>query len=157
VPGVIGRVGTLLGQAGVNIANMTVSRTRRGGKALMVLTVDSMPPAELVERIRAEGFDDARLDTLFLALPVSWKGTLIQYAGRLHRLHPAKQEVRIFDYVDREVPVLLRMFQKRLRGYRGLGYARGEAPLGLGEPGDAIVVEYDEEVLRSLKKRDDFL
>jgi D-3-phosphoglycerate dehydrogenase / 2-oxoglutarate reductase len=61
VPGVIGRVGTLFGQAGVNIANMTVSRTRRGEKALMVLTVDSMPPAELVERIRAEGFDDARV------------------------------------------------------------------------------------------------
>ncbi len=97
-------------------------------------------------RYIGEGFDDARLDTLFLALPVSWKGTLIQYAGRLHRLHPAKQEVRIFDYVDREVPMLLRMFQKRLRGYRGLGYARGEAPLGLGEPGDELVVEYDEEV-----------
>jgi D-3-phosphoglycerate dehydrogenase len=61
VPGVIGRVGTLFGEAGVNIANMTVSRTRRGEKALMVLTVDSMPPAELVERIRAEGFDDARV------------------------------------------------------------------------------------------------
>src|SRR5207244_11881581 len=105
-------------------------------------------------RYIGEGFDDARLDTLFLALPVSWKGTLIQYAGRLHRLHPAKQEVRIFDYVDREVPVLLRMFQKRLRGYRGIDYARREAPLGLGEPGDDIVVEYDEEVLRSLKQRD---
>jgi D-3-phosphoglycerate dehydrogenase len=61
VPGVIGRVGTVFGEAGVNIANMTVSRTRRGEKALMVLTVDSMPPAELVERIRAEGFDDARV------------------------------------------------------------------------------------------------
>jgi superfamily II DNA or RNA helicase len=107
-------------------------------------------------RYIGEGFDDARLDTLFLALPVSWKGTLIQYAGRLHRLHPAKQEVRIFDYVDREVHVLWRMFQKRLRGYRGLGYARGEAPLGLGEPRDDLVVEYDEEVLRSLKERDVF-
>ncbi|MBX5474812.1 MAG: phosphoglycerate dehydrogenase [Thermoleophilia bacterium] len=61
VPGVIGRVGTLFGEAGVNIANMTVSRTRRGGKALMALTVDSPPPPELVERIRAEGFDDARV------------------------------------------------------------------------------------------------
>jgi len=61
VPGVIGRVGTLFGEAGVNIANMTVSRTRRGEKALMVLTVDSMPPDELVERIHAEGFDDARV------------------------------------------------------------------------------------------------
>jgi D-3-phosphoglycerate dehydrogenase len=61
VPGVIGRVGTLFGDAGVNIANMTVSRTRRGGKALMVLSVDSHPPSALVERIHAEGFDDARV------------------------------------------------------------------------------------------------
>jgi D-3-phosphoglycerate dehydrogenase len=61
VPGVIGRVGTLFGNAGVNIANMTVSRTRRGDKALMVLTVDSTPPPELVQRIHAEGFDDARV------------------------------------------------------------------------------------------------
>jgi D-3-phosphoglycerate dehydrogenase len=61
VPGVIGRVGTLFGDAGVNIANMAVSRSRRGGKALMVLSVDTRPPAELVERIRAEGFDDARV------------------------------------------------------------------------------------------------
>jgi superfamily II DNA or RNA helicase len=106
-------------------------------------------------RYIGEGFDDARLDTLFLALPVSWKGTLIQYTGRLHRLHPAKKEVRIFDYVDREVPILLRMFEKRLRGYRGIGYARGEAPLGYGEPGDETVVEYDEEVLRSLKEMDE--
>jgi len=61
VPGVIGRVGTLFGEAGVNIANMTVSRSRRGGKALMVLSVDSPPPPELVERFRSEGFDDARV------------------------------------------------------------------------------------------------
>jgi superfamily II DNA or RNA helicase len=108
-------------------------------------------------RYIGEGFDDARLDTLFLALPVSWKGTLIQYAGRLHRLHQAKQEVRIFDYVDREVPMLLRMFQKRLRGYRGLGYARSEAPLGFGDAGNDLVVEYNDETLRSIKERDDFL
>jgi hypothetical protein len=67
-------------------------------------------------RYIGEGFDDARLDTLFLAMPVSWEGTLVQYTGRLHRLHPGKNEVRIFDYVDREVPMLLRMFEKRLRG-----------------------------------------
>jgi superfamily II DNA or RNA helicase len=107
-------------------------------------------------RYIGEGFDDARLDTLFLALPVSWKGTLIQYTGRLHRLHPGKTEVRIFDYVDREVPMLLRMFEKRLRGYRAIGYARGEAPLGRAEAGDEIVVEYDEDVLQSLRKIDDF-
>ena len=78
--------------------------------------------------------DDARLDTLFLAVPVSWKGTLVQHTGRLHRLHPGKKEVQIYDYVDREVPMLLRMFEKRLRTYRAIGYARGEAPLGLAEP-----------------------
>jgi superfamily II DNA or RNA helicase len=95
-------------------------------------------------RYIGEGFDDARLDTLFLTLPVSWKGTLIQYAGRLHRLHPAKREVQIYDYVDRQVPMLFRMFAKRLRGYRGIGYARGEAPLGI-EPPTEITVEYDAE------------
>ena len=73
-------------------------------------------------RYIGEGFDDARLDTLFLSLPVSWKGTLIQYAGRLHRLHPGKREVRIVDYVDGKVPMLDRMFEKRLRGYRAMGY-----------------------------------
>ena len=64
VPGVIGRVGTLFGEAGVNIANMAVSRTRRGGKALMALSVDSEAPSDLVERVRAEGFDDARFISL---------------------------------------------------------------------------------------------
>jgi D-3-phosphoglycerate dehydrogenase len=64
VPGVIGRVGTLFGEAGVNIANMAVSRTRRGGKALMALSLDSPPPEELVARIREQGFDDARLISL---------------------------------------------------------------------------------------------
>ena len=100
-------------------------------------------------RYVGEGFDDARLDTLFLALPVAWKGTIVQYAGRLHRLHPGKREVRIFDYVDREVPMLLRMFDKRLRGYRAIGYARGEAPLGYADPGDDRTLEYDD-VLRTL-------
>jgi D-3-phosphoglycerate dehydrogenase len=64
VPGVIGRVGTLFGEAGVNIANMAVSRTRRGGKALMALSLDSPPPPELVEALGAQGFDDARLISL---------------------------------------------------------------------------------------------
>ena len=64
VPGVIGRVGTLFGEAGVNIANMAVSRTRRGGKALMALSIDTEPPPELVETIRAQGFDDARVISL---------------------------------------------------------------------------------------------
>jgi superfamily II DNA or RNA helicase len=98
-------------------------------------------------RYIGEGFDDARLDTLFLALPVSWKGTLLQYAGRLHRLHPRKSEVRIFDYVDTEVPMLRRMFEKRLKGYRAIGYARDEAPLGYEEPKEDPVVVWDEDAV----------
>ncbi|MBN4066772.1 DEAD/DEAH box helicase [Simkania negevensis] len=73
-------------------------------------------------RYLGEGFDYARLDTLFLAMPVSWKGTLAQYAGRLHRLHQTKSEVVIFDYIDYEVPMLGRMWEKRLKGYTALGY-----------------------------------
>ena len=74
-------------------------------------------------RYIGEGFDDARLDTLFLTMPIAWRGTLAQYAGRLHRLHPAKREVIVYDYVDDFVPVLARMGDKRLRGYDSLGYS----------------------------------
>ena len=77
-------------------------------------------------RFIGEGFDDARLDTLFLAMPVSWKGTLVQYAGRLHRKYHAKTEVRVMDYVDSNVPMLARMFEKRMRGYRAMGYSVGD-------------------------------
>jgi superfamily II DNA or RNA helicase len=69
-----------------------------------------------------EGFDEPRLDTLFLTMPISWKGTLQQYAGRLHRLHENKKEVRIYDYVDIQVNMLERMYQRRLNGYASMGY-----------------------------------
>ena len=69
-----------------------------------------------------EGFDDPRLDTLFLTLPVSWRGTIAQYAGRLHRLYDSKREVRIYDYADLNVPMLARMFDRRCRGYEAVGY-----------------------------------
>jgi superfamily II DNA or RNA helicase len=99
-------------------------------------------------RYVGEGFDDARMDTLFLAMPVSWKGTLVQYSGRLHRLHFRKTEVRIFDYVDREVPLLLRMFEKRLRTYRAIGYARGMAPFGYEEPARTAVADQQRVLLQ---------
>ena len=83
-------------------------------------------------------------------MPVSWKGTIVQYAGRLHRLHPTKKEVRIFDYVDRNVPMLQRMFDRRLRGYRALGYVRDETPPERGQVEDVPVLELDVEVLRRL-------
>jgi superfamily II DNA or RNA helicase len=72
-----------------------------------------------------EGFDDPRLDTLFLTMPVSWKGTLQQYVGRLQRLHHGKTIVRVYDYVDGQIPVLARMFARRLRGYKAIGYQLG--------------------------------
>ncbi|HSE37697.1 MAG TPA: DEAD/DEAH box helicase family protein, partial [Blastocatellia bacterium] len=73
-------------------------------------------------RYIGEGFDDARLDTLFLAMPISWRGTLQQYVGRLHRLHENKHVVRVYDYVDACVPVLNRMYEKRLKAYTVVGY-----------------------------------
>jgi superfamily II DNA or RNA helicase len=77
-------------------------------------------------RYLGEGFDDDRLDTLLLAMPISWKGTLAQYAGRLNRTRHGKHEVTIYDYADLEVPMLRRMFQRRLRGYKQLGYVTHE-------------------------------
>lgn len=78
-------------------------------------------------RYLGEGFDDARLDTLFLTMPISWRGTLAQYAGRLHRLHHAKREVRVYDYVDVSEPMLEKMAGKRVAGYRSLGYVTTDA------------------------------
>src|SRR6202046_2205148 len=69
-----------------------------------------------------EGFDDARLDTLFLAMPISWRGTLQQYVGRLHRLHDDKRVVEVYDYVDANVRMLARMYDRRLKGYGDMGY-----------------------------------
>jgi superfamily II DNA or RNA helicase len=74
-------------------------------------------------RYIGEGFDDPRLDTLLLTMPIAWKGTVVQYAGRLHRAHPAKRDARIYDYVDSDVPVLRRMYGKRLRAYQKMGYS----------------------------------
>ncbi|MGQ0671504.1 MAG: TOTE conflict system archaeo-eukaryotic primase domain-containing protein [Hyphomicrobium sp.] len=73
-------------------------------------------------RYLGEGFDDPSLDTLFLTMPISWRGTLAQYVGRLHREHHAKREVIVYDYVDSYVTMLARMALKRQSGYRSLGY-----------------------------------
>ncbi|MGD2123675.1 MAG: DEAD/DEAH box helicase family protein [Gemmatimonadota bacterium] len=100
-------------------------------------------------RFIGEGFDDPRLDTLFLALPIAWKGTLVQYAGRLHRRHQGKTEVRIYDYVDEAVPVLDRMFEKRLRGYRAMGYEIDRSDSSSGSAGREYVIEYEEDGTKS--------
>ncbi|WP_407701347.1 DEAD/DEAH box helicase [Virgibacillus senegalensis] len=69
-----------------------------------------------------EGFDNARLDTLFLAMPIAWKGTLQQYVGRLHRVHTNKNVVKVYDYVDYQVPELQTMYEKRKQGYKSMNY-----------------------------------
>ncbi len=79
-------------------------------------------------KLVGEGFDHPPLDTLVLALPISWRGTLQQYAGRLHREHATKADVRILDFVDTGHPILVRMWEKRSRGYRAMGYRIAEAP-----------------------------
>ncbi len=78
-------------------------------------------------RFIGEGFDEPRLDTLFLAMPISWKGTLQQYAGRLHRLFVGKTEALVYDYIDIHVRMFERMYTRRLSGYAAIGYkVKGE-------------------------------
>ena len=98
-------------------------KARRAALQRLAQLPDDEPRLVLATgRYIGEGFDNPRLDTLLLTMPIAWKGTLIQYAGRLHRAHPAKQDARIYDYVDNDVPVLRRMYGKRLRAYRKMGY-----------------------------------
>ena len=94
--------------------------------ALLSQLADLAPDAPRVllatGKLVGEGFDHPPLDTLVLAMPISWKGTLQQYAGRLHREHASKTDVRIIDFVDTGHPALLRMWEKRQQGYRAMGY-----------------------------------
>lgn len=98
-------------------ARKTAMSEIRGGEG-----TGPMPVIIATGRYAGEGFDEPRLDTLFLAMPISWRGTLQQYAGRLHRRRAGKTRVVIHDYVDMGSPVLARMYERRLRGYRAMGY-----------------------------------
>lgn len=109
-------------------------RMSRKQRAAVVAALDALPPEAprvllSTGKLVGEGFDHPPLDTLVLAMPVSWKGTLQQYAGRLHREHASKTDVRIIDFVDTGHPALLRMWDKRQRGYRAMGYR-----IGSGDP-----------------------
>lgn len=112
------------------VRNVIVLKGGTGSKERKTLADQIKAIPEQEERVLiatgryiGEGFDDARLDTLFLAMPISWRGTLQQYAGRLHRLHENKRVVRVYDYVDIHVPVLMRMYRKRIKGYKAIGYS----------------------------------
>ena len=103
-----------------------------------------------------EGFDYPRLDTLFLALPVSWKGIVAQYAGRLHREYPGKKEVRVYDYVDIRVPMCDVMYKRRLRGYASVGYQiKSNAPMDLFNENHGVIYNgqtYQSEFFKDLSK-----
>ncbi len=105
-------------------------RMSKKQRSVLVADLDALPPGAprvllSTGKLVGEGFDHPPLDTLVLAMPVSWKGTLQQYAGRLHREHASKTDVRIIDFVDTGHPALLRMWEKRQRGYRAMGYRVG--------------------------------
>jgi superfamily II DNA or RNA helicase len=109
--------------------NMVILRGGMGARELRetAAALSTIPDNEerlliATGRYLGEGFDDARLDTLFLTMPISWRGTLAQYAGRLHRLHATKKEVIVFDYVDANEPLLAKIAGKREAGYRTLAY-----------------------------------
>lgn len=102
-------------------------RMSKKQRAAMITELGGLPPEAprillATGKLVGEGFDHPALDTLVLAMPISWKGTLQQYAGRLHREHATKTDVRIIDFVDTGHPALLRMWDKRQRGYRAMGY-----------------------------------
>ena len=102
-------------------------RLSKKQRSVLIEELNALPPDSprillATGKLVGEGFDHPPLDTLVLAMPVSWKGTLQQYAGRLHREHASKTDVRIIDFVDTGHPALLRMWDKRQRGYRAMGY-----------------------------------
>jgi superfamily II DNA or RNA helicase len=101
---------------------MSAGRSRAATESLETIPDRDERILVATGRYLGEGFDDARLDTLFLTMPVSWRGILAQYAGRLHRLHAAKRDVVIYDYVDGNEPMLAKMAARREVGYRTLGY-----------------------------------
>jgi len=100
------------------------AKKRRMAWELLQNSIESKLPHMVLAtgKYLGEGFDDASLDTLLLAMPVSWRGTIAQYAGRLHRLYDSKKEVIIYDFLDDKVPVLQRMYDRRCKGYSALGY-----------------------------------
>jgi len=100
----------------------TIKEKREALQQLKTISVEEPLVIVATGMYVGEGFDYPRLDTLFLALPISWKGLLAQYAGRLHREREGKKDVRIYDYIDIHHPICESMYRKRLKGYAAIGY-----------------------------------
>ena len=116
----------MLKQHVANIIQLTGEGTAKNKRETLQKLQDIPKDAPLVivatGKYVGEGFDYPRLDTLFLALPISWKGLVAQYAGRLHRENEGKKDARIYDYIDIHEPVCENMYRKRLKGYSAIGY-----------------------------------
>jgi len=129
----------MLGDEVVNcfVVHGRLAKKERTAILAELASLDDTTPRALLAtgRLIGEGFDQPPLDTLVLAMPISWKGTLQQYAGRLHREHVGKQNVRILDYVEGDQPQLARMWDKRQRGYRAMGYEIVEHPANVTNNG----------------------
>lgn len=127
-----------------NIITLIGSESAREKRQKMKL-LQSISPTEPLAIVATgkyvgEGFDYPRLDTLFLALPVSWKGVIVQYAGRLHREYLGKKEVRIYDYIDIRVPMCDVMYKRRLRGYASVGYQiKSNEPMNLFNESHSVI------------------
>ena len=129
-------------------------------KRLALQKLQSIPTSETLVVVATgkyvgEGFDYPRLDTLFLAMPIAWKGNVEQYAGRLHREYAGKDEVRIYDYVDIHVPLCDSMYRKRLKGYSRAGYGKNVASSTLDKNPQELIYErnnYEATFLKDLAK-----
>ena len=145
----------LIGQQTGNVFVLTGS-AKRAEKQRLFDAVRAVPESEhlvicATGRYIGEGFDESRLDSLFLAMPVSWEGTLAQYAGRLHRLCENKHEVRVYDYIDNNTEILSRMYNKRLKGYASIGYRTAEISAGGTEQNMIYRADnYEEAFLRDI-------
>lgn len=106
------------------VLGLTATPIRQDGRHPIILMQCGSIRRRVDERAesRRRGFEHPRLDTLFLAFPVSWKGIVQQYVGRLHRRHSGKEDVRVYDYADLQVPVLAPSSRRRMKSYKRIGY-----------------------------------
>ena len=112
----------------IELVGSETAKTKRGSAAELAAVPDDAPMVVVATgQYIGEGFDLPRLDTLLLAMPVSWRGLVAQYAGRLHREHAGKRDATIYDYVDVHVGVLERMYERRLKAYSQIGYCTAPA------------------------------
>ncbi|MFZ3129810.1 MAG: DEAD/DEAH box helicase family protein [Desulfosporosinus sp.] len=138
------------------VGSMAAKEKREAMKKLQALETGSRFVIIATGKYVGEGFDFPRLDTLFLAMPIAWKGKVAQYAGRLNRLYAGKEEVLIYDYVDVHIPVLERMYHKRIKGYAAIGYkiradAQDIQKMNIIYNGESFLSVFDNDIVSAKK------